>query len=332
MAQNRDHIPLVTVLTTVYNGDRYLVEAFDSILAQTFSDWEYVVVDDGSDDESPTIIERYVESDPRFRSVRREERGGPYTAANQGFACARGRYVARLDADDIALPQRLERQLEFLSANPGLRACATDIRLLMPDGVQDFISQALPVLPGTLKWRACVREMPMPSTTLIERSAWADLGGFRELPLSQDLRMWCDLARNGWLGLLPEPLVYWRRHTSQLSSVHGSGLQEDLAHEVLRDHLGVLDGSWGLEDIYRLRWAAFRPVGFLEGRRALARFETLWRRDGTLSEDERREMATLMRWLRIRHIRVNAKAVLSSGSLGRYAMQLRTRIRAKVPR
>lgn len=319
-------IPLVTVLTTAYNAERYLAAAIESIRAQTFQDWEYVIVDDGSNDGTASILESYERRDPRIRVIRLHERGGVYSAANEGFRQARGRYVARLDADDTSVVHRLERQLSFLAENPSLRACATDVDILVDDDRQELRGDALPVLPAALKWRACVREMPFPSTTLIERSAWEDVGGFRELPLSQDLRMWCDLSRRGWLGVLPEPLVVWRRHMAQLSSVHGGGQQEDLAHDVLLDHIRALDpsGGWTAQDVYRLRWAAFRPVGLRGGRRVLRRFDALWRSDASLDAHGRREMAELMRWLRLRQLRLWVRTALASRGWGRLIMRVRT--------
>src|SRR5688572_29405366 len=110
--------PLLTVVTTARDAARYLPEAIESVQAQTFSDWEYVIIDDASTDETPPILDRYASADSRTRVIRREVSAGPYAAANHGFAAARGRYVARLDADDYASPERFERQLAFLAANP----------------------------------------------------------------------------------------------------------------------------------------------------------------------------------------------------------------------
>ena len=101
--------PTVTVLTAVRNGAAHLAETIASVQAQTFGDWEYVIVDDGSTDDTVAIIERHAADDPRIRLVRRADSGGPFAAANTGLAEARGDYVARIDADDIALPRRLER-------------------------------------------------------------------------------------------------------------------------------------------------------------------------------------------------------------------------------
>ncbi len=304
VARGEGGAPLVTVLTAARNAGPYLAEAVESILAQTFSDWEYVIVDDASEDDTPSIVERYAKADPRFRLIRRRERGGPYVAANDGFRQARGRYVARLDADDISLPHRLERQLEFMSANPGLRACAANVMLLVDGEARELDIGELPVLPGSLKWRLVVRWGFMPSTTLIERAAFEEVGGFTELPLSQDHRLWCDLSRRRWLGVVPEVLAYWRVHDEQLS-VRQQPLQESLAMDVIRDHLSELSPeTWSKEDVQRLRSAGVWPVPLLAGLRLIARFNGLWQADETLSEEERDELTRLTRRIRTEHVQV----------------------------
>lgn len=302
-----DRTPLVTVLTCAHDAGRYIHEAIQSILTQTHSDWEYVIVDDASQDDTADICESYARTDPRFRLIRRGTKGGPYVAANEGFRHARGRYVARLDADDVSLPHRLERQLEFMSVNPDLRACAANVELLVDGLPREFDIGRLPLLPGSLKWRLAVRWGFMPSTTFVEKEAFDKIGGFRELPLSQDHRLWCDLSRCGWLGVVPEVLAQWRVHAEQLSA-RQQPLQESLAIEVIRDHLSELSARpWSVEDVRRLRWAGEWPVPLLPGLRLISRFEHLWQRDETLSAKERKEVADLTRRIRREHLRVWAR-------------------------
>jgi glycosyltransferase involved in cell wall biosynthesis len=105
--------PLISVILPVYNGEQYLAEAMDSLLAQTFSDFELIAFDDGSTDRSLKILKRYAEQDRRVRVISRENRG-LVTTLNESINEARGTWVARMDQDDIALPQRFERQLSWL--------------------------------------------------------------------------------------------------------------------------------------------------------------------------------------------------------------------------
>jgi len=111
--------PLVSVVMPVHNGARFLSEAVESILGQTFDDFEFVVVDDGSTDDSRELLRRYMRSDSRLVLCERPQRGLA-ESLNEGCRLARGRYIARMDADDVAFVNRLERQVERLSAQPEL--------------------------------------------------------------------------------------------------------------------------------------------------------------------------------------------------------------------
>ena len=146
-------MPAVTVLTAVRDAARTLPETIASIRAQTFDDWEYVIVDDASTDDTVPCIEAAMADDARIRLVRRATSGGPYVAANVGLATASGKYVVRIDADDIALPHRIERQLGFLRET-GLRACAAGWQPRASNGAAASVNAR----PSTLKWRLAVRQ------------------------------------------------------------------------------------------------------------------------------------------------------------------------------
>lgn len=108
--------PIISVLMAVYNGEKYLGEAIDSILAQTYSDFEFIIVNDGSTDHSESILQEYQRQDERIRVVSRGNTG--HTAAlNEGLVYANGRYIARMDNDDIALPERFAKQVTFWKNN-----------------------------------------------------------------------------------------------------------------------------------------------------------------------------------------------------------------------
>src|SRR5690606_25345296 len=110
--------PVISVVMPVYNSERYLAEAIESILNQTFADFEFLIFDDGSTDRSPEIIREYARKDariiPQFSPINR----GYVVHLNEGIRRSRGRYIARMDSDDVALSTRLELQAKFLSKNP----------------------------------------------------------------------------------------------------------------------------------------------------------------------------------------------------------------------
>ena len=125
--------PAVSVVMPVYNAARHLREAVQSVLRQTFRDFELVAVDDGSTDESPAVLREYAARDPRVRVVSRPNTG-IVGALNDGLDAARGPLVARMDADDVCLPRRFERQAAFLRDNPACLVVGTRVRYTEPNG------------------------------------------------------------------------------------------------------------------------------------------------------------------------------------------------------
>ena len=118
-------MPLVSVVMAVYNGEDYLAEAIDSMLAQTLSDFELLIVDDGSQDNSAQIVRSYQNRDGRIRFFQLERNMGVADARNHAIAQAMGKYTTFMDCDDISLPERLEKQVAFLRANSNVEAVGT---------------------------------------------------------------------------------------------------------------------------------------------------------------------------------------------------------------
>jgi len=111
---------------TFYNANKYIQEAIQSILDQDFTDFELLLIDDGSTDNSALLVEEF--TDPRIRMLHNEENSGPAYSSNRGFALSQGVYIARMDADDISLPQRLSRQVKFMDSNQHIGICGSSIR------------------------------------------------------------------------------------------------------------------------------------------------------------------------------------------------------------
>src|SRR5690606_37374672 len=125
-------MPRVTVLLAVHNGERYIQEAIDSILAQTFGDFELLIVNDGSTDATRDLVLSY--SDDRIRLVDNDHNIGLPKSLNRGLRLAKGRYIARLDADDISEPDRLAAQVSFLQANPDVAMVGSWYRKIDGEG------------------------------------------------------------------------------------------------------------------------------------------------------------------------------------------------------
>ena len=199
----------------VYNGQAFLGEALESIRQQTFVDWELVAVDDGSHDGSGSVLERFAATDRRIRILTNETNAGIAAALNRGWREARGAYIARLDADDVALPERLARQVEFLDAHP--RVAAVGGAAIFVDGM----GRRLSVARVPTSNRAIKRILPRhncfnhPSVTL-RRSALEAVGGYR-FDHVEDYDLWLRLSERFDLANVHEPVILYRLHPEQVS-------------------------------------------------------------------------------------------------------------------
>ena len=117
--------PRISVLMTAYNAEKYLAQAIESILNQTYTDYEFIIINDGSTDDTPNIIQRYADQDSRIIFVNNKQNQGLIAVLNQGLDMARGEFIARMDADDISLPQRFAKQVAYLDANPDVGVLGT---------------------------------------------------------------------------------------------------------------------------------------------------------------------------------------------------------------
>lgn len=208
----------VSVVMSVYNGARYLREAVDSILSQTFGDFEFIILNDGSTDGSAEIIGSYC--DIRIRYVENSQNMGLTRSLNQGLLMAQGEYVARMDADDISLPKRFERQVAFLDAHPKVGVLGTAARLIDGSGVKGEIIRFSPE-HGFLRWLMCFVTNPIihPSV-MVRRQCIERVGGYDEnMATSQDYELWCRLSGATRLANLTDVLLLLRKHEENISSV-----------------------------------------------------------------------------------------------------------------
>ena len=210
--------PLVSCVMSVFNGKRYLADAVESILSQTFTDFEFVVIDDGSTDTSPRLLERYAAADSRLRLTRRPNTGLT-RALNEGLRLARGEFVARMDGDDVAERTRFERQVAFLRQHADCVAVGCALQLLDPDGAP-LAEQRPPTTHEAIVARLLQGEgaVPHPSA-MIRRSALLAVGGYREdFPAAQDLDLWLRLSEFGRLANLGEILLRYRLHADSVTA------------------------------------------------------------------------------------------------------------------
>ena len=206
---------------SVRDGEAFVAAALTSILGQTVSDFECVVVDDGSRDRTPAILARAASLDPRMRLVRREGGGGLVGALNLGCSVARAPLIARMDADDVSLPERLARQLARLAREPSLVVLGG--AALFVDA-QDRLLPADPTPTGPKALAQALARGDCPlihPTVVMRREAFEAVGGYRAcIAHAEDYDLWLRMSERGELDNLAEPVLRYRRHPQQVSIRH----------------------------------------------------------------------------------------------------------------
>ena len=234
----------LSVVMPVFNGGPYLSTAIESVLAQTLGDHELVIVDDGSTDGSADVIARFAASDPRIRAFRKDNSGISDTL-NRGLAEARGDWIARLDADDVMLPHRLERQLAFVSADSEMVAAGSYYDIIDATGARCATLRPLPRDRGELQRLLDARE-PLTFThpTMIYRRQIAmALGGYRrDYEPCEDTELFARmLAMSGVILIQPEVLTLYRVHDGTISEQHATAMFMK-RHFVYHNFYRELDG------------------------------------------------------------------------------------------
>jgi glycosyltransferase involved in cell wall biosynthesis len=241
-------VPLVSVLTAVHNESRFLREAADSVLGQTLRDLELIVVDDASDDGTPAVLDSL--ADPRMVVVRNDRQLGLALSLNAGLERATGRYVARLDGDDVALPSRLERQVARLSADERTAAVGSAVVDLDEQGARGP-THLMPRGAFAVRWHALFSSPFFHPTVLVDREL-LDAHGLRYDPSfeeSEDYDLWTRLFAFAEGDNLSEPLVLKRVHAGQ-ASLRRADVQESFQRQVALREIARLapgvdaEGAW----------------------------------------------------------------------------------------
>lgn len=207
--------PVVSVAMPVFNGAGTVREAVESIQSQTLRDWELVVVDDGSTDETPNILGELARMDPRIRVVRRPHRG-IVEAANAAIREAHCDLVARMDADDVCLPERLEAQVALARSRPDLAVIGCLVECFPREAMRDGMARYEAWLNGLVEPEDIGREVFVESplvnpSVLFRRDAVLSVGGYREGPFPEDYDLWLRLHAAGRrMAKVPRVLFRWR--------------------------------------------------------------------------------------------------------------------------
>lgn len=217
-------MPKISVIMPTYNAEKYLREAMDSILAQSFKDFELIVINDCSADGTEQIVLSY--QDPRIVYLKNEKNLGVAGTLNRGLQVAKGKYIARMDSDDRSVPERFEKQLAYLEENPNAVLCGSRVTIFTDAGEQHlalYPTQDRQIRTGLLF--GCPLAHP---SVMIRKSVMDEHGLQYEEAFEkvEDYRLWTRLSECGQLCNLPEPLLYYRKHPGQVCATSSQAQYE----------------------------------------------------------------------------------------------------------
>ena len=224
--------PKVTVLMSIYNSETYLREAIDSILDQTFGEFEFLIINDGSTDKTLEILESY--NDSRIRIIK-QENIGLTKSLNKGLSLAKGEYVARMDADDISLHERLEKQVTLMDSEPDVGVCGTLVKTIDNN---DGSIWSYPAEPDKIRCRMLFESVIAHPSAMIRRSFFEkyNLHYDENLNQAQDYALWVKCAELFDLKNISEVLLRYRIHPDQVGTKFSDG-QKEAANSVRKEQL-----------------------------------------------------------------------------------------------
>ena len=210
-------MPKVSVLMTVYNGFPYIKDAISSILNQSFSDFELIIIDDASTDETANTIEIF--NDRRIRYFKNSTNMGITRSANRGLSLAKSPYIARIDADDVSLPERLARQVEYLDQNQDIGVVGSAIREIDTKG-RFLRSWNPPTSPQLIKWSLNLFDPIAHSTVLMRRKLVEQVQGYaNEMETVEDYDLWRRLSKITKIANLSDVFGLIRRHSTNITKI-----------------------------------------------------------------------------------------------------------------
>lgn len=211
------HDKLVSVVMSVYNGQKYLSEAIESILNQTYTNFEFIIIDDGSTDNSLEIVQKYAKEDDRIRVIVNEKNIGLAKSLNKGIALARGEYIARMDADDVSLPERFEKQVSFFKSNSNVGLLGTNIKVFSQVDHRLHTHRSYPLDDLDIRWFMFFSPPFCHPTVMFRHSLVHKVEFFYSdhFLTAQDYELWSRLLLHTSSSNLKEALLIYRIHDNQ---------------------------------------------------------------------------------------------------------------------
>lgn len=209
------NVPLVSVITPVYNAEKYVAQSITSVINQSFTNWEMILVDDQSNDKSVDIIKKFVDKDKRIKLLQLEENSGAAVARNTAISTATGKYIAFLDSDDMWKPEKLELQLLFMQKH-NYAFTFTAYELMNEDG--ELLSKTI-TMPESIDYKGLLKNTIIGCLTVIlDRDQIGEIK-MPNIRTRQDFALWLSILRKGYKAYsYPEPLSTYRIVEGSISS------------------------------------------------------------------------------------------------------------------
>ncbi|MGN6818967.1 MAG: glycosyltransferase family 2 protein [Sphingomonas sp.] len=227
--------PTVSVVMAAYNGAALIGDTLDSLWAQSFADFEVIVVDDRSTDDTLEVLRAC--RDPRLRIIAADTNVGPVRSRNRAFAEARGRYVAGLDQDDICHHDRLERQVAYIDAHPDIALVAATAAILEDSTVTSSIKSPV-TTPRLVEWLLWIENPLVWSTVMLRREAVPAGEDFTrpEVLYAEDFDLYHRMARQGGIARIDDPLLLYRKHGGGASQLYAETMSTNAMHVLARSY------------------------------------------------------------------------------------------------
>lgn len=227
-------IPKVSVLMPAYNAEKYIGEAIESILNQTFTDFEFIIINDGSKDNTADIVKRYAAQDKRIKFINNSENKGLIAVLNEGLDVCRGVYIARMDSDDISFPERFAKQVEYMDAHPECGVLGTWVEKIGTHMKRIFRNRAkVRVLDMIVHGSQVVHPSAMiRRSVLVENNIKYD----PQYKYAEDYAFWVDILQCAEIHNLHDILLKYRWHNNNVSLVHENEQNmctERIRHKIL---------------------------------------------------------------------------------------------------
>jgi Glycosyl transferase family 2 len=306
--------PSISVVMPTYNGERFLCPAIESILNQTFRDFELIVIDDGSTDSTPRILAEFKQKDVRVIVLTNDRNLGIAATTNRGLAAARGEYVALQDHDDISLPHRFQTQLDFLNSHPDIALLGSAAELIDENGVA-YENYVEPEDDIGLKWEALFRCPISHTSVMARRWVMSETGGYSPDPtlkVASDYDLLSRIVMRHRVRNLSQPLVQWRRHPTATMIANEPGLKDGVESVSLRNLRALQNGKPETELSRLLGSRAFlctpagqlpalQPEQVIAGLRFLRELQETFRRTYNCSHSAEARLRRRLNWTWGRH-------------------------------